>query len=278
MTPPRILVVEDEGIVAKDIQMTLRRLGYEAPATAATSEEALEKAAALAPDLAFMDINLRGDMDGIETATRLRERWSIPVIFLTAYADEATLARAKVAEPFGYLIKPFDERDLRTAVEIALYKHAMEAKLKQHEHLLATLLRSMGDAVVGLDADARVTFMNPRAEALTGWTLQDVAGAPLADVISLTEGPREHPLGERVAAAARHGEPLRLDGPLLLSGRDGHRTPVDGTLSPLLAGTPEEGGAVLVLRDLTERSRAEALAREVDSLRARLRERARTLI
>lgn len=125
-----ILVVEDETIVARDIQLGLKGLGYEVPEVAHSGEAALAKVALLKPDLVLMDITLRGILDGVDTASLIRQKFDIPVVYLTAHADEKTFERAKLTEPYGYLLKPFDERDLYTAVEIALYKHKVEHRLR----------------------------------------------------------------------------------------------------------------------------------------------------
>src|SRR5262245_27333331 len=119
----KVLVVEDEAVVAINLQERLERLGYEVPALAACGEEAVRLAATVEPDLVLMDIRLKGSMDGIEAAEEIRRRYHRPVIYLTAYADEATLRRAQVTEPFGYLLKPFREPELYTCIEMALYKH-----------------------------------------------------------------------------------------------------------------------------------------------------------
>lgn len=126
MADPQILVVEDERIVATGIRNMLGTLGYRVPAVVASGEEAIKKAAELHPDLVLMDIVLQGEMDGIEAAEQIRRRFNIPVIYLTAYADEATLQRAKLTAPYGYLLKPFNERELHAAIETALYKYMME--------------------------------------------------------------------------------------------------------------------------------------------------------
>lgn len=136
MSNPQVFVVEDEGIIAADIQDRLVSLGYDVPATAASAEEALQKIPQYSPDLVLMDIVLQGQMDGIEAAAEIRQRFGIPVVFLTAHADESTLKRAKITEPFAYIIKPFEERELHTALEMALYRHKMErerAKLHQDD-------------------------------------------------------------------------------------------------------------------------------------------------
>lgn len=126
----QILVVEDENIVARDIENTLRRLGYAVPAVASSGEEAIEKAAAMHPDLVLMDIKLRGKTDGVTAAEEISDRLDIPIVYLTAYADQQTLQRAKLTEPFGYVLKPFDERSLYAAIEMALHRHRMQTTLR----------------------------------------------------------------------------------------------------------------------------------------------------
>lgn len=136
MTETKILVVEDESIIAMDIEMSLRKLGYEVTATVPSGERAIKSVAENKPDLILMDIVLKGGMDGIEAAEQIRSRFNVPVVYLTAYADEKTLQRAKITGPFGYITKPFQDTDLRVAVEIAIYKAKMEA---EREQLIAEL-------------------------------------------------------------------------------------------------------------------------------------------
>jgi len=125
----RILIVEDEIMIAKDIESKLRNLGYESLPIVTSGEKAVEKAEKLRPDMILMDIVLDGKMDGIEAASQIRNRFNIPVVYLTAYADDEILERAKVTEPFGYMIKPFGERDLNTTIEMAIYKYKSTEKL-----------------------------------------------------------------------------------------------------------------------------------------------------
>jgi len=146
MKRKQILVVEDERIVADDIRTSLERLEYTVPAIVYSGGEAIKKAAEINPDLVLMDIVLEGEMDGIEAASAIRSRFDIPVVYLTAYADKKTLERAKITEPFGYIIKPFEDRELNSTIEIALYKHTMERKLKktQQELIQSEKLAALG--------------------------------------------------------------------------------------------------------------------------------------
>jgi len=136
MAKTKILIVEDEGLVARDIEETLIRLGYEVVAIAHSGRDAVEEAARYEPALVLMDIVLQGDMDGITAAGLIREHSNIPIVYLTAYADKKTLQRAKLTTPFGYILKPFRERELQTNIEIAIYKHALEV---ERENLIKEL-------------------------------------------------------------------------------------------------------------------------------------------
>jgi signal transduction histidine kinase len=130
MSTARVLIVEDESIIALDIQTSLRTAGYQVVSIAATAEEAINDTAHLQPDLVLMDIRLDGEMDGVETAEYIRQKWQLPIVFLTAHADENTLTRAKKSQPFGYILKPFDDRELITTIEIALSRHKAETAIQ----------------------------------------------------------------------------------------------------------------------------------------------------
>ncbi|MBW7867418.1 MAG: response regulator [Brumimicrobium sp.] len=142
MSKIKVLVVEDESIVSKDIQQSLKRLGYIIAGASATGERAIELAAEEHPDIVLMDIMLKGDMNGIEAAEVIKREHHIPVIFLTAYADDATLSKAKITEPYGYIIKPFKEIDLHTSIEMALYKNQKEKEIKKERDLLYSLVEN----------------------------------------------------------------------------------------------------------------------------------------
>jgi two-component system, LytTR family, response regulator LytT len=138
----KILVVEDESIVAKDIQGSLKKLGYLVPTTVSSGEKAIEEIEENRPDLVLMDIMLKGQMTGIEAANVIKERFGIPVIFLTAYADENTLSKAKISEPYGYIIKPFKEKELQTTIEMAIYKSEKDDELKKERDLYHSIIEN----------------------------------------------------------------------------------------------------------------------------------------
>jgi DNA-binding LytR/AlgR family response regulator len=142
MAKTNVLVVEDESIVSKDIQHSLKKLGYNVVGAAATGEKALELAISERPDIILMDIMLKGDMNGIETAEKIKEDLRIPIIYLTAYADESTLEKAKITEPYGYIIKPFKEVDLHTSIEMALYKYSKEKEVLKERDLFYSLIEN----------------------------------------------------------------------------------------------------------------------------------------
>lgn len=142
MSKINVLVVEDESIVSKDIQHSLKKLGYNVVGASSTGEKAIELAGEERPDIILMDIMLKGEMNGIEAAEKIKEQYSIPIVFLTAYADESTLSKAKITEPYGYILKPFKEIDLHTTIEMAVYKHGKEQEMVKERDLLFSLVEN----------------------------------------------------------------------------------------------------------------------------------------
>ena len=253
MSNSRILIVEDEGIIAKDIKNTLSLLGYSVIALASSGEEAIKKTMETHPDLVLMDIVLEGDMDGVEAAEQIRDRFDIPVVYLTAYSDDRTLQRAKITEPFGYILKPFQERELYTAIEMAIYKHKMERRLKESEQWLGTTLKSIGDAVIATDTGKLITFMNPVAEALTGWQQEEAIGKPLKDVFKIINGKTGKQADDPVARVLREGVIVGPANHTALIAKDGTKRPVDDSGAPIRDDKGKIIGVVMVFRDITER-------------------------
>ncbi len=181
----KIIVVEDESIVAKDIQNTLIKLGYDVPAIASNHAAAIEKIKLHMPNLVFMDIKLKGESDGVDIATEIKEDFDIPVIFLTSFVDKTTLDRAKVTEPYGYIVKPFNETDLRNAVELALYKYERDKEVKNHRQFYLKTIQSLEDPVIITDQNACITFINDNAKQFISGNHKVVEGKNLLDVFHI---------------------------------------------------------------------------------------------
>jgi PAS domain S-box-containing protein len=255
---PQILVVEDEALVAENLRRCLHDLGYGVAGIADTAKEAIGLAREHKPDLVLSDIRIKGPEDGTTAARTLSREFDVPVVFLTAHADEATLQRAWQTGPFGYVVKPYSERDLRIAIEVALERHRLEQRVRLAERLLNATLRSIGDAVVATDAQGRITFMNPGAEALTGEKAGDAAGRDL-DGVFLTDDPATSQPVQNLALAVIHsGEAVVAQRDQTFIAKDGTRRPIDGTCAPIRNEHGQVVGAILVLRDVSERKKHEA--------------------
>ncbi|UJR83658.1 PAS domain S-box protein [Sandaracinus amylolyticus] len=263
MTSVRILIVEDDRVVARDLRQQLTRMGHTVVGAAVAGDQAVALAESAKPELVLMDIRLEGECDGIAAAQEIRERFQVPVIYLTAYADDHTLRRARVTEPFGYLLKPFEDSQLRTVVEMALHKHAAERRLRESERRYAVTLSSIGDAVIATDEQACVTFVNAAAEGVLGRRAADALGRPIADVLRVVSGATRAAPPDTAHEVLRTHRIVELaDGSVLLT-HDGREVPIDGRGSPIVDDRGETSGVVVVLRDMTERRRAE----EAEALR-----------
>ena len=253
MNKARILIVEDEGVVARDLLVQLQELGYEPIADVTRGEEAVALAGKLQPDLVLMDIHLAGQMDGIAAAQTIREQFALPVVFLTAFTGDETLNRAKLAEPFGYIIKPFDERELRTAIEMALYRHQSERRLQQIHEEQATILRTALDGFSIMDEHGRILKVNEAYCRITGYSCEELLRMTIAE-LDADGSPAE--VATRMAAVRRAGSALferrhRHKG--------GHAIDIEVSVNYL----PEGGGRFFsFVRDITERRQAEAAVRE----------------
>lgn len=252
-----IMVVEDESIVAKDIESSLGRLGYTVCALASTGDEAIAAACQHRPDLILMDIMLKGKTDGVEAARQISSLLATPIVFLTAYSDESTIRRAKQVNAYGYLLKPFEERELRTTIEMALYKSVMERRLQQNREWLETILNCIADGVLTTNADGRVEFCNPVAERLTGWAADEMRLRNLSEVVCLKGERGDEAVEIDFQQIMRNGPAMVEQRNCILIARDGAQAKVEVIAVPLRHSNGQVTGIVIVLRDIAARNEAE---------------------
>jgi PAS domain S-box-containing protein len=240
MQKPKILIVEDELIVAIDLRNRVERLGYSVVGMASTGEDAVATALGTQPDLVLMDITLRGEIDGVEAADQIRRMCEVPVVYVTAHSDEQTLKRARITQPYGYLLKPFGERELHTTMEMVLDKSSTDRRLRENERWLAVTMSTIADAVITTDRNGKIRLMNAVAGEFTGWTQADALGKDVNDVCAF----REAETGAAVEHVAQSG---------VIVGRSGRTTAVKRLVTPIKGDNGEEAGRVHVFRDMTER-------------------------
>ncbi|MEX2443671.1 MAG: response regulator [Alkalispirochaeta sp.] len=231
-----VLIVEDESIVALDLENRLISMGFSVVGRAGTGAEALEIVERAPPHVVLMDIQLRGDIDGIDTADRIQEAYDVPVIFLTAFSDSDSLDRAKRSNAYGYLLKPFQERELSISIELALYKHGAERELRENRALFGITLNNVTEGIVTADRSDRILFMNRAAERLTGWSASEAIGADFASIVLLDAGTIDN---------------SSLDGWMRLTPRGGKARTVAVTSNDLDRPSRNGGSRVVVIRDVT---------------------------
>jgi PAS domain S-box-containing protein len=247
------MIVEDQNIVARDLRSALMGMGYHVPAVASSGEEAIEWAEAHRPDLVLMDVVLQGDIDGIEAAARIRERFDIPVIYLTAYADHDTLERAKRTEPLGYVMKPFEETDLYTTIEVALHKHEMDRKVKESEERYFDLYENAPDLYATIDARTQIITQCNRACAESlGRPKDRVIGSSVAAMYAAACATKASALFDRFLQSGdiRNEE-------LILQRADGSTIDVSVNMTAVRDSHGRIVAARTVWRDITERRRIE---------------------
>jgi PAS domain S-box-containing protein len=258
----RILIAEDDGIIAARLRGFLTKLGYVVPAVVASGEEAVRQAAAVRPELVLMDIRLGGDLDGIDAGGQIRKGLGIPLIYLTAYLDDTLLQRAKRTEPYGYLVKPVQDRELRATIEVALYKHRLDRQLRESEERYRAVVSQAVEGITLFEVETGCLLeANNAFQRMLGYTPQEVPALTIYDVmehgraganpdLSVVIKDRQAALGERRF--------VRKDGSL-----------IDVDVSASLITREARSVVCLVAHDITERKQAE---RQRESLVAELRE------
>lgn len=194
----KILIVEDQNIVAMDLQNCLKTLKYNVSGIAFSGAGAIKKAQETSPDLILMDITLKGDMDGISAAAEIKKRFNIPIIYLTSYADQATIQRAKETEPFGYLLKPFEEKELNRMIEIALHKHKIEKEIKEKENYLKSALDSLNYGILKVKKDGTIIFANKYCLDLTEYEEEYFINKKLSELLVLLKVDHDKSINDNI--------------------------------------------------------------------------------
>ena len=251
-----ILVVEDEAIVATDIAQRLKRGGYDVPAVAATGEAALRMTEELHPDLVLMDILLKGEKDGIETAREIEDQFEIPIIFLTGQADESTLERVKNTSHYGFLLKPIDAASLFPTVEMALTRHAFAVQLKESESRFRAVTDSAVEAILSMDMQGNVTYWNKAAERTFGWTADEITGQSVAAIIPESAKAGFFRMLPELGTRETYVPPLFT----LWRRKDGTEFPAEPSFASWK--TKEGTFATAIVRDVSEQKKMEAAIAE----------------
>ncbi|AYV57182.1 ATP-binding response regulator [Leptospira kmetyi] len=258
---PSILIVDDEWLIAFNLQVSLQKLGYRISGTARTADEALEVAERTKPDLILMDIRIEGELDGIQAAERIQKKMDVPVIFMTAFADEETFNRAvDKASMFGYISKPFQPQALKNSIEIALKQQQRFGKAREEGKEFRDVIQNIGEGAISLDREGKILFMNRTAEALTGWALSDVQGENGERVLSLSTDD-----GENIRTGIGKPDQLKYI-PSLLTRKNGSRIQVAFRVSPIRDEDGTIAGSIITLSELSSLSVSEKEISEMEKV------------
>ncbi len=247
-----ILVVEDEVIIAEGLISRLRKLGYNVLPYACTGNKALEILVNTAPDLVLMDIRIKGDMDGIETAKEIGRKYYIPVIYLTSLSDEVTISRAKKTGAYGFIAKTTNLKNLYTTIEMAIYRSKMEAEVREKEELLSVTLKSINDAVIGATMDGTIISWNKGAFDIFGYELHEVIGKKLS-ILTPDSFPNEIPGNlDRVKMGIEidHYDTVRQN-------KKGEILNISLKISPIKNNLEKITGVSIIAHDITEKRHME---------------------
>ena len=247
MLKARVLVVEDETLVAMAIETCLKSLGHKVAASAASGEEAVRKAVALDPDLILMDIHLRGQLDGIEAASRITQALNIPIVYLTAHSDDETLVRARTTEPYGFVLKPFDEKVLKAVIQMTLYRSVTQSRVRRGRDHLNRLLDSINEAVLEADVKGEITYCNQSAARLLSCDQAGTRGRMLGEILQLLDE-QGAPARLPVTQVLLEGKSVELKGCVIRNGDEDHRV-IDLQLSPVRNQAEAISGIVVAFHE-----------------------------
>jgi PAS domain S-box-containing protein len=263
-----VLIVEDEGIIARDLENSIKNFGWLVSGIARTGQEALDSARVLKPDVVLMDIKLEGDMDGIEAARWLSGFTDTPVIYLTAFAHEDMLKRARITQPYGYLIKPVEERHLRVTVEMAIYKARIDRGLREKEKWLSMILENLDEGVVAADVKGRIQFINKAAEKHTGWRKEEAVNVPIDQVMAMINVDTGDPINVPFVRTMLDEQTIPIGENSLLKARQPTPITIEGKCVPVFDDRQRISGAMLVFHDISLRKQLEGRLRKAQKMEA----------
>ena len=258
MDETKILLVESDPKTARSINSIISHLGHKVVKTASDGVSALKSAIDLQPDLVLMDISIKGAMNGIDTAVQIHQSQDIPIIFLIEESDQLDLETLKQADNDGIVFKPIVEAELRCVIELALAHHKEERRIKTDQALLSTTLKSISDAVITTDNQALITFLNPVAEKLTGWSLSEAVGKPILQIFNIINEDTQLPAKNPLKNILGKGMVVGLANHTVLISKKGKKIPIDDSGAPIMDEYGNIEGAVLVFRDITQQKKAKS--------------------
>ena len=254
----KILVVEDEKILASNIKNSLQKLGYLVSEITKSGQEAIKKVAETHPNLVLINICLAREIDGVSVADIIQNHFHVPVIYITESSEYKKLQKNQLSEPFSYIVKPFLESDLHLAIEMALYKHQSKKILYEEKQRLAAIINSMGCAVIVTYANGCIQMMNTKAEQITGWKQSETFGKDLAEVVSLVDKDVGEIIENLATYVIESGEIFNLPENCTLIAKDGKEIAIGDNVAPIRDQNGKITGAVFVFQDITKRKETEA--------------------
>jgi PAS domain S-box-containing protein len=250
---PKILIVEDEALIALDIQKRLKANGYQVVGVVSNGRDAIQSAEELSPDLILMDIVINGDIDGIEAARQIQARMFTPIVYVTAYADNLTLSRVKETSPYGYIVKPFRDNQLNSTIQIALQLSAEEKRLRDSQKWLRSVLQSIGDGVIVTDDNSRVTFLNSVAQEMVGWRIEDAFEKPLNEVFQISIDGSGEGTDWLIRRILSEGATVSIVSASLTRTKDNQKIPISDCATALRDDSGKVIGSVIVFGDASKR-------------------------
>ncbi|OPY30340.1 MAG: two-component response regulator [Methanocella sp. PtaU1.Bin125] len=257
MPGERILIVEDERIVAEEIRVMLSAMDFEITGVVSTGPDAIREASETLPDLVLMDIRLKGDMDGVEAAGIIAERSGIPAIYLTAYADDATVQRARLTRPLGYIVKPLERSQVKAVIEVALYRYRREKMLAESERWLSATLQAIDNGIIAINDRGEINYMNAAACMLMGVPLPGANGKQIDEIISIADIYRREIVPDFFRKIISVKPSRSNKGIAVLVSKDGYEIPVDYVISPFREEIGQGPGFIVILHDASRRLKIE---------------------